>query len=105
MMARTHVHLDAMLRPLGAAYYESLHGRATRTDVARALDTVEEHLNEQAPQAGPAPVPARRRPARPGSDVRQRRWARRVSDVMTTSVVTVDRITPCQERDTLATGN
>jgi CBS domain-containing protein len=102
-MARTDVHLDAMLRHLGAAYYESLHGRATRTDVARALDTVEEHLNEQAPQTGPARVPARHRPARPGSDVRQRRWARRVSDVMTTSVVTVDRITPYQEIDRLLT--
>jgi hypothetical protein len=27
-MARTDVHLDAMLRHLGAAYYDSLHGRA-----------------------------------------------------------------------------
>ena len=25
MMARTDIHLDAMLRHLGAAYYESLH--------------------------------------------------------------------------------
>jgi hypothetical protein len=30
-----------MLRHLGAAYYESLHGRAARSDVAR-VDTVEE---------------------------------------------------------------
>jgi hypothetical protein len=29
-MPRTDVHLDGMLRHLGAAYYESLHGRATR---------------------------------------------------------------------------
>ena len=41
-MTRTDTHLDAMLRHLGAAYYESLHGRAARSDVARALDTVEE---------------------------------------------------------------
>jgi CBS domain-containing protein len=34
---------------------------------------------------------------------RHRRWARRVSDVMTTSVVTVDRITPYQEIDRLLT--
>ena len=46
-MPRTDVHIDGMLRHLGAAYYESLHGRATRADVIRALDTVEEHLNEQ----------------------------------------------------------
>ena len=101
MMARTDIHLDAMLRHLGAAYYESLHGRATRSDVVRALDTVEEHLNEQSPHPGPARVPARSHPARPGHDVRRRRWARRVSDVMTTSVVTVDRVTPYQEIDRL----
>ena len=29
MMTRTDTYLDAMLRHLGAAYYESLHGRAT----------------------------------------------------------------------------
>lgn len=97
-MSRTDIHLDAMLRHLGAAYYESLHGRATRSDVNRALDTVEEHLHEQA--AAPArPAP----PARRQNDVRHRRWARRVSDVMTTSVVTVDRYTSYQEIDRLLT--
>ena len=99
MMARTDVHFDAMLRHLGAAYYESLHGRATRADVARALDTVEEHLNEESAH----PAPAHPHPAHQGQDVRHRRWARRVSDVMTTSVVTVDRITPYQEIDRLLT--
>ena len=100
-MARTDVHLDAMLRHLGAAYYESLHGRATRSDVNRALDTVEEHLNE--PASHPAPVQASPHSARHGEGTRRRRWARRVSDVMTTSVVTVDRITPYQEIDRLLT--
>jgi CBS domain-containing protein len=103
MMARTDVHFDAMLRHLGAAYYESLHGRATRTDVARALDTVEEHLNEHSPHPGPARTSTRPHPAHQGHEVRHRRWARRVSDVMTTSVVTVDRITPYQEIDRLLT--
>ena len=88
-----------MLRHLGAAYYESLHGRAKRSDVARAMDTVEEHLNEQAPH----PAPARPQPDRQSNEVRHRRWARRVGDVMTTSVVTVDRITPYQEIDRLLT--
>jgi CBS domain-containing protein len=97
MMARTDVHLDAMLRHLGAAYYESLHGRATRSDVNRALDTVEEHLHEEASR------PARPAPARHGDGTRHRRWARRVSDVMTTTVMTVDRITPYQEIDRLLT--
>ena len=99
-MARTDIHLDAMLRHLGAAYYESLHGRATRSDVNRALDTVEEHLHEQA--ARPEhPAPTRHHHDDDGP--RHRRWARRVSDVMTTTVVTVDRITPYQEIDRLLT--
>ena len=102
MMARTDVHFDAMLRHLGAAYYESLHGRATRTDVARALDTVEEHLNEQS-HPGPARDSVRSHPAPQGHEARHRRWARRVSDVMTTEVLTVDRITPYQEIDRLLT--
>ena len=103
MMTRTDIYLDAMLRHLGAAYYESLHGRATRSDVARALDTVEEHLNEQSPHTAPAKVPARPQPGHHGDEPRHRRWARKVSDVMTTSVVTVDRITPYQEIDRLLT--
>jgi CBS domain-containing protein len=94
MMTRGDDYLDAMLRHLGAAYYESLHGRAVRSDVARAVDTVEEHLNEKGEhseagaQTGPRPAHHRSRHSR---------WARRVSDVMTTSVVTVDRITPYQD--------
>ena len=97
MMAHNDTYLDAMLRHLGAAYYESLHGRATRSDVTRALGTVEEQLNEQSPH----PASARPHRAPQGDEPRHRRWARRVSDVMTTSVVTVDRITPYQEIDRL----
>ena len=104
-MARTDIHFDAMLRHLGAAYYESLHGRATRADVTRALDTVAEHLHEQAPsplpaRAGGAQHPAAAHPAHHDGKPRHSQgggWSRRVSDVMTTSVVTVDRITPYKE--------
>ena len=96
-MTRTDIHLDAMLRHLGAAYYESLHGRATRSDVTRALDTVEEHLQEYSSHV----APAHPHPAHQGQAVRHRRWARQVRDVMTTSVITVDRITPYQEIDRL----
>ena len=96
MMSRTDEYLDAMLRHLGAAYYESLHGRAARSDVARALDTVEEHLREQETRSGAQPK-ASPHPAHHTGGPRHSRWARRVSDVMTTSVVTVDRITPYQE--------
>jgi CBS domain-containing protein len=101
MMARTDIYLDGMLRHLGAAYYESLHGRATRTDVSRALDTVEEHLHEESAHSAPARASAH--PHHQGNEVQHRRWARRVSDVMTTSVMTVDRITPYQEIDRLLT--
>jgi CBS domain-containing protein len=82
-----------MLRHLGAAYYDSLHGRATRTDVARALDTVEDHLARPAATGTAGPHTTRRRAVhhQPG------RWKRRVQDVMTASVVTVDRITPYKE--------
>ena len=100
-MARTDIHLDAMLRHLGAAYYDSLHGRAARSDVTRALDTVEKHLHEPAPH--PAHAKAHPHPTHPSDGPWHRRWARRVSDVMTTSVVTVDRITPFQEIDRLLT--
>jgi CBS domain-containing protein len=103
-MSRRDEHMDAVLRHLGAAYYESLHGRASASDVARALGSVEEHIGEPpvaqpvhaaqgqaaataAPAASPGPVPR----ARAG------RWHRRVRDVMTTTVVTVDRITPYKE--------
>ena len=98
-MPRTDIHLDAMLRHLGAAYYESLHGRATHADVTRALDTVEEHLNETG-AGGPrgAAHPGRGHRAAREADARHARgWSRRVTDVMTTTVITVDRITPYKE--------
>ena len=101
-MARTDIHLDAMLRHLGAAYYDSLHGKATRADVTRALDSVAEHLNEQTPRPLPrgASGAQHAHPAHHDGEPRHSQgagWSRRVSDVMTTSVVTVDRITPYKE--------
>jgi CBS domain-containing protein len=103
-MPRTDIHADAMLRHLGAAYYESLHGRATRADVTRALETVEEHLHEQAQRPASGRTSDTRYPAkkyRTGEEKdglhHPRGWSRRVGDVMTTSVVTVDRITPYKE--------
>jgi CBS domain-containing protein len=100
---RTDIHRDAMLRHLGAAYYESLHGRATRADVARALEAIEEHLHEEAQRlpSGEA-AGARRTPHEHAADQHPvlrppHGWARRVRDVMTTSVVSVDRITPYKE--------
>jgi CBS domain-containing protein len=95
-MARTDVHLDAMLRHLGAAYYDSLHGRATRHDVTRALEAVEEQVKARQRQApGGATASAGVRRTRPeGGQPPAVRHLPRVRDVMTTKVVTVDRLTP-----------
>jgi CBS domain-containing protein len=77
-MTRREAHTDAMLRNLGATYYQTLHGGATASDMARALESVEAANGQE-------PVSFRRRPGRTG------RW--RISDVMTSAVVTVDRAT------------
>ena len=89
-MTRRDTYLDAMLRHFGVAYYESPHGSATRADAARALDTVEEPPGEAARE--PEPGAATHDAGRPLFQ-----WTRRVSDVMTTSVVTVDLATPYKE--------
>jgi CBS domain-containing protein len=95
-MARTDVHLDAMLRHLGAAYYDSLHGRAARSDVIRALEAVEEQVKarqRQAPGGATAAVGVRRL-QQDGGQPPAIRHIPRVRDVMTKKVVTVDRLTP-----------
>jgi len=67
-MTRRDIYLDATLRHLGAAYYESLHGRATPADVARALDSVEENAGEpsatQPTTGAPIGVPPSAMPTR-----------------------------------------
>ncbi len=97
-MARTNIYLDGMLRHLGAAYYEERHGRATHANVTRALDTVEDHLTREEQRLTGAK--AVRRPPLAGPNNGHHRpghWKRSVRDVMTTSVVTVDRITSYKE--------
>jgi CBS domain-containing protein len=83
-----------MLRHLGAAYYDSLHGKAAPADVARALDSVAGQVGEE--PTGP-PADAGPDGAAAGQQERHGRWHSQVRDVMTTSVVTVDRITPYKE--------
>jgi CBS domain-containing protein len=95
-MPRTDINLDETLRHLGAAYYDSLHGKATHSDVRRALETVEEHLRtrqRQVPGGATVPAGVRRGTRKPHVT----RHVPRVKDVMTTSVVTVDRLTPYSE--------
>jgi CBS domain-containing protein len=91
-MSRRDRYLDAMLRHLGAAYYDSLHGRAAPADVTRAVDQVAERMGEQRGTATPASQLAGRRPVHPHG-----RSHTRVRDVMTASVVTVDRLTEYKE--------
>jgi CBS domain-containing protein len=103
-MTRRDTNLDAMLRHLGAAYYESRHGRATAADVSRALDSVEEHTGDvpDSSQAGKDnPADAGQHAHRGARSQHYGHWPHRVRDVMTTSVVTVDRITPYKEIATL----
>jgi CBS domain-containing protein len=96
-MTRSDTHLDAMLRHLGAAYYDSLHGRASAADVARARAAVEERLAEQ-PGSAVRPGSGRAHPGTPPAEAHHHgRWHSTVRDVMTTDVVTVDRITPYKE--------
>jgi CBS domain-containing protein len=76
-MTRREGHFDAMLRHLGATYYQTVRGGATASDVARALESVE------AEDGRGHELASSRRPGKSG------RW--RVSDVMTTDVVTADK--------------
>jgi CBS domain-containing protein len=96
IMTRTDMHLDAMLRHLGAAYYDSLHGRAARPDVIRALEAVEEQVKVQQREApgGATAAVGIRRAREDGGRTPAVRHVPRVRDVMTKRVVTVDRLTP-----------
>jgi CBS domain-containing protein len=95
-MTHRDTHTDAMLRHLGAAYYESLHGRASAADVARARAAIEECMAEQ-PDTIDRPGDAKDQGGASAETHHHGRWHSRVRDVMTTKVVTVDRITPYKE--------
>jgi len=98
-MNRKDVHLDAMLRHLGAAYYDSLHGRATPPDVARAVNQVAQEMGEQADIRHVAPRPRGGALREPHHEPAKHhgRWHSRVRDIMTTDIVAVDRITPFKQ--------
>jgi CBS-domain-containing membrane protein len=96
-MARNDTHMDAMLRHLGAAYYESLHGRASPADVTRARAAIEERLAEQPDTAGRPEAGNRLGGQSRHTPHHHGRFHSTVRDIMTTDVVTVDRITPYKE--------
>jgi CBS domain-containing protein len=83
-MSRRDTHYDAMLRNLGAAYYQTTQGKARASDVTKALESVaaedsRRHTNGDAAQAAGHPVRGHH----------HGRW--RVGDVMTAQVVTVTK--------------
>jgi CBS domain-containing protein len=101
-MSHEDVHLDAMLRHLGAAYYDSLHGRASAPDVTRAVNQVARELGEKAVVRHVPPRPRTSEPHRAGEAHHRTvkhhgRWHSRVRDLMTTDVIAVDRITPFKQ--------
>ena len=81
-MSRQSDHLDVLLRHLGAAYYQTLHGGAAAWEVNRAVATV-----EAAEAAGGQP------PA--GQQRKSGRW--RVRDVMQVAPVTVTEAASARE--------
>ena len=101
-MNRRDEYLDSMLRDLGSVYYQTLHGQATASDVARMVETVRQHQAGQHPAAagGAAGEAAAGGPG-PGApgdlDGHPARGRWRVIDVMATDVVTVDRATPYKQ--------
>ncbi len=82
-MSRRDAHFDAMLRHLGAAYYQTVRGQGSALDVEQALESVEDARRAGGEEV--ADIGARIRSHRGG------RW--RVRDVMSTDVVTVGKAT------------
>jgi CBS domain-containing protein len=81
-MTRRDAQLDALVRHLGAAYYQALHGRGSAADVSQAVARVA----AAAQDSDAVPLAAAESPAGPR---RTGRW--QVGDVMTTKVVSVTR--------------
>ena len=88
-MSRREEYMESMLRDLGSVYYQTLQGKASANDVARAVETLRSHqaMTDQGRPGGQGTgqVPA----------PRHGRW--RVQDVMSTDVITVDKNAPYKE--------
>jgi CBS domain-containing protein len=91
-MTRRDMHLDAMLRHLGAAYYDSLQGRAARGEVRRAVARVASQLGDESAAHGPGTPESERQVHEHHGKLHCR-----VRDVMATNVVTVDLATPFKD--------
>lgn len=96
-MSRHDSYLEGLYRHLGAAYYRTLHGQGTATDVAEAVRSVAEADHST---VKPQLSAYRDLVARMAVDpYRSRRtWHRlQVRDVMTTDVATVDLAAPYKQ--------
>jgi len=82
-------YLNAMLRELGAAYYQTLHGEGAASDVARAVDAITEAQTDLSLAAGPGRSSASGEADSRLPGWRRRRW--RIRDVMTTDTAAADR--------------
>jgi CBS domain-containing protein len=82
-------YLNAMLRELGAAYYQTLHGEGAASDVARAVDAITEAQADLSLAAGPGRSSAGGEADSRLPGWRRRRW--RIRDVMTTDTAAADR--------------
>jgi len=85
-MNRRDMHYQAMLRELGAAYYEAVHGRGSTAEVASALQAVAA-ADEAATDQQQAPPGHFGRTATDPVAPKVKRW--RVRDVMTSPAVSV----------------
>lgn len=81
-MDRREMHYQAMLRELGAAYYQAIHGEGSTANVASAVQAVDKaDADTTARPGGPGPAAA-------GTTAyRARRW--RVREVMTAPALSV----------------
>ena len=82
-------YLNSMLRELGAAYYQTLHGEGAASDVARAVDAITEAQADLGLAAGPGRASASGEADSRLPGWRRRRW--RIRDVMTTDIAAADR--------------
>lgn len=99
-MNRRDEYFDAMLRNLGAAYYQTTRGTAEAADVAAALDSVAE---EDRRRRDLSPAEGHPTAGYPVRGHHRGRW--RVQDVMTTRLVTISPETTYHEAVRLMTGH
>lgn len=101
MADRRDEYLDSMLKDLGSAYFRAMEGDEKASELDRLVRSVREHQASRARRGASRPSPpaldgpAGERPGEEHEPPHRGRW--RVTDVMATNVITVDRDTPYKE--------